>query len=123
MKIIDFNINRNDISDIYRLKNKKNLNNLPIIVKFTTKEIKTKILEKKKGLVIKPKYGGSIKINEHLTNSNYQLLLKAREILGKDFKFIWSKNGNIFIKKDETSSSNRIHLRTFEEIDLYKSNN
>lgn len=124
MKSINVDVNENDISDIYRLRNNKNVKNLPVIVKFTKKEMKMNILEKKKGIVIKPKdQGGSIKINEHLTTVGYKLLLKTREVLGKHFKFIWSKDGKIFIKKDDTSSSNRIHLRSFEEIDQYNLDN
>ncbi|CAG9819880.1 unnamed protein product [Phaedon cochleariae] len=46
----------------------------------------------------------SVYINEHLTSNNQSLLREAKEAARtKNFKFVWVKNGNIFMRKDERS--------------------
>ncbi|KAG6439184.1 hypothetical protein O3G_MSEX000559 [Manduca sexta] len=48
-------------------------------------------------------------VNEHLTKENRILFSKARSI-GKDlnFKYVWSSNGSIYMRRSETSSILRV---------------
>ncbi|KAL4721721.1 hypothetical protein ACJJTC_001702, partial [Scirpophaga incertulas] len=58
-----------------------------------------------------------IYINEHLTPYNKQLLKKCKEIaMKKEYKYVWTKNGRIYIRKNDTSPAIQIH----EEEDLRK---
>lgn len=43
-----------------------------------------------------------IYFNEELTNYNKYLLGKAKEIKKKGYKFVWYKNGKIFVRKNES---------------------
>ena len=62
---------------------------------------------------------GKVFINESLTSRNKNLLrltkLKKREL---NFKFVWTRNGTVFVRKDENSPIKRIaFLEDLEKID------
>ncbi|XP_045542758.1 uncharacterized protein LOC123723611 [Papilio machaon] len=49
-------------------------------------------------------------VNERLTRFNRQLFYKAREECRRlKWKFAWTKNGNIFVRRDHTQTAIRIH--------------
>ena len=60
---------------------------------------------------------GWIFINESLTKMNKELFKKAhKQCKDKNFQFVWTKNGNILVRKDGESSIIRIN----SEDELYK---
>lgn len=62
----------------------------------------------------------SVLITEHLTRQNQELLYQARSLRGRDgYKFVWSNNGQILVRKHQNSKVIRIsdsaqvnHLRS-----------
>lgn len=62
---------------------------------------------------------GRVYINESLTSRNKNLLrlskIKKREL---DFKFVWSRNGAVFMRKDENAPIKKIsYLEDLESLD------
>ena len=58
-------------------------------------------------------------INEHLSPGNKRLFaiaIKKKHELG--FKFVWSRNGSIFMKKDEFKSSVTFKITCDEDFDV-----
>lgn len=55
-------------------------------------------------------------LNEHLTKSNRVLFSKARSVGSQlKFKYVWSSNGNIFMRRTETSSVLSVSTETILE--------
>lgn len=110
---IGVNLDGRDIDMTHRLPNRNNSgsnNSRNIVVKFTTRRVKEKFLTayRQNKNVIK-----NIYLNEHLSQRNNELFKTARDILRpKNFKFIWTRNCKIFVRKDDTS---RIKLISCEE--------
>ncbi|CAK1595269.1 unnamed protein product [Parnassius mnemosyne] len=56
-------------------------------------------------------------INEHLTSHNKQLLKKCKDFAKlNQYQFVWTKNGRIFVRRNDTSPG----LQIFDEEDLKK---
>lgn len=108
------------VANIFRNKNKNPMTkNPPIVVSLQNKGSKDVILahKKKYGILfaknINYEENNTIYINEQLTQFNKHLLYLAKSSrLG--YKFIWAKNGKIFMRKNETSPI--IQIRTSEDI-------
>lgn len=49
-----------------------------------------------------------IYIDEHLTRENHMLFMEARKLRQYGFKFIWTRNGRIFVRHDEKAKSESI---------------
>ena len=65
------------------------------------------------------KTNGNIYINECLTTENNNLFWKARNRgREKNYKYVWVKNGKIFVKKDPNAATIRVKI----EKDLSKIN-
>ncbi|CAG9818860.1 unnamed protein product [Phaedon cochleariae] len=63
----------------------------------------------------------SVYINEHLTSNNQSLLREAKEAARtKNFKFVWVKNGNIFMREDERS---RVKFAPANRSKLFRARN
>lgn len=85
-----------------------------IIVKFLSKQKRDEILAAAKakrltssnnspGLIIEGISHGLF-VNEHLTNKNKLILIKAKEMAKKSsYKYIWARNGHIFARKNDRS--------------------
>lgn len=57
----------------------------------------------------------NIYVNEHLTLANKIIHKETRDIAGrKGYKFVWIKNGNIFVRKNETSPI--LHIKNSESV-------
>lgn len=123
---LDVEIKEEEINKAYRLKKKEN----KIIVEFSSlskkNELMSKIVRHRVDAKIinsgdnnnsSPKY---IYLNDQLTYNNRQLLwiakTKAHEA---KWKFVWVKNGNIFVRKNENSSS--IIIKNAADIELISS--
>jgi len=64
-------------------------------------------------------FGGDPKIkvylNEHLTVMNHELLRKAKELRKINYRFVWSKNGNIFARESEEGRT--LLIKSEEQVD------
>jgi predicted RNase H-like nuclease (RuvC/YqgF family) len=79
-------------------------------VKFTTNTMKIEFLKlkKRKGDVFPEQLGcqtstRKIYVNEKLTSYNRHLLWLAKTTKGLGYKFVWTRQGRIFVRKDEGS--------------------
>lgn len=97
----------------------------PLKVRFQTITAKRNFLQirrvKKdiypKDLGLTQKNNQPLRINEQLTRSNQELLFQARSLRGSgNFKFVWSCNGQILVRKEHRSRVIRVrdlqHLET-----------
>ena len=79
-----------------------------IYVKFVNRFLADEIFRKQYLLKnVRNKLGGSFSIERRMTLKRKQLLESAKEKL-TSFKFVWSKNGNVFAKKDKWSKKVKI---------------
>ena len=121
--MLDIHIDSKDIQACHRMGKKQDA---PIICtclnrKTATAFLKAKSQTKKsfKGekLGLKEHPDCKIYINESLTKRNKELLYKVRmKKLEKNWKFVWSRNGTIYTRKDENSEFVRIN----DEKDILK---
>ncbi|KAI5631816.1 hypothetical protein NE865_15444 [Phthorimaea operculella] len=117
-----------DVDDIRRVgvkggKDGKDERPRPVIITLTRRAIRDTLLSaarSRRGLTTDmiEVAGTSRKIflNEHLTKNNRILFSKARTV-GKDlkFKFVWTNNGNIYMRRSETSSILKVTSETVLE--------
>lgn len=113
---VNFDVNVDKVDYIHRIQNRNTEHPKPILIRFTSRLVKENMLgavrvkqhaefskNKKPGLWLvgaqKP-----IFINENLTSDKKRLYKEARQFAKeKRYKFVWVRNGNIFLRKDETS--------------------
>jgi hypothetical protein len=114
-KRVGHNLDKNEIDVSHRLQSKNDFIP-PIIVKFVKKSTKESFMSAWKTYrsTSRPKkftpneigLAGEkeIFVNEHLTSYRAYLFRCAKRSLEKNgFKFVWVKNGNILMRKDETT--------------------
>lgn len=109
---------KNQLDACHRLKgNPKQDQPQPIIVKYVSRFLKDEIMAARKvkrtlclrdldlvGETVGVEASTPIYINESLTRQNKMLLSKCREYARKEkIKFVWVKNGKIFMRKTEGS--------------------
>uniref|UniRef100_A0A8D8YTP8 FP protein C-terminal domain-containing protein n=1 Tax=Cacopsylla melanoneura TaxID=428564 RepID=A0A8D8YTP8_9HEMI len=121
-KKINVNIKKEEIDAIHRIPTRIKKNTEPIIVQFVTRKLRESVLKNAKANRITTKdlkatwQERPIFINEHLTPQRKQLMYEARKIKEeKGYKFLWTKGGKIFIRKDENSRT--IQLYSLEDLD------
>ena len=85
--------------------------------------MKLKTVDKKVEILKNSKIfrGKGIFASEILTQVRYNLLCEAKKLARNGaFKFVWSRNGSIFIRKDETAAAvhipNILALKPFSSI-------
>lgn len=59
--------------------------------------------------------GSGIFVNERLSQHCYQLLCEARKLREHGFKFVWSRYGKVFARKEEGGTIS--HLKTSSDVD------
>lgn len=119
-------ISKEEIDEIYRIENKtNNKKGNPIVVSFIKKSTKEKflIMRRKRSLYTNEiNLQGSrsqIFINEYLTKRIKELLWKTKKLNTENkFKFIWTKNGMILVRKDEHSEI--IKISSQEDLEKLK---
>lgn len=110
------NFQTSAIDSIFRIKS-----NQTIFVKFIRNVDKMEIIKKSKqkhlkGTDLGLEYSSNIFINESLAPITAMLFYEARKLKAKyGIKYIWHKNGDIFLKKNENDSTLRIE--SIEEIE------
>ena len=117
-------IKSSDVIQMKRLGKRNDVKTRNAIVKFKDKEIRQKIYKERKNLIKPGSPNKSVYLNDALTQHRQQLLYAARQLVkgGKLFA-AWSQDGNILVRKTETSNIVQVHdhdeLRTikFEEIE------
>lgn len=106
VKSINVIVTNDDIDKAYRINSNKNKKG-PVVIEFRKNSTKMDVMLNKKNLWNKES-SKNVRINEQLTTYSYNLLLQARESLNKNFKYIWSRDGKVMIKKDEDSKAREI---------------
>ena len=102
-------IRENEVEKAFSIKNKRNPETAFIIATVTSKSLKKAIFSQKKMFRSKNFY-----IRENLTKSRYQLLKSTKEFASKyGFKYVWSRDGRIFMKKDDFSSTVPVKSQSF----------
>lgn len=77
------------------------------LVRFFNQRTRTEVLEKKRGIVLTRKEYSidnsdqKIFINEDLNKDTSELFKQARNLHTSGFKYVWVKNGNIYVRKDD----------------------
>ena len=123
-KELSIDIVRSDIDAAHRLPSKDSKRPPKILVQFVARKKRDSFLAKRKAGITSDRLvpGGNQKlkiyINENLTLFNkelhYQVKLRAKE---NNFKFVWVKQGKVFVRKDESNKS--IKILSIEDIDKY----
>lgn len=60
--------------------------------------------------------GSNIYVNERLSQGCYQLLCDAKRLKEHGYKFVWSRYGKVFVRKEEGGAIS--HLKTKSDIDV-----
>lgn len=93
------------------------LNTAAVVVNITNLRAKrTRITTNDLGREGEPR---NVFINEHLTKKKNQIMYEARKMkTEKDYKFLWCRNGKIFIRKND--KTNVIELKDFDDLGRIK---
>ena len=122
----DLELNESDISISHRLP--ANEGSIPsIIVKFTRRDKRDRIYSLKRNLSTKSaldlgfRQESRLFINESLTQKCRELLKEVKSFKrNKHFKFVWTKQGKVFLRKDEDPSSRVYAFSTKEGFEEFK---
>lgn len=118
---IEVEIKSEDIDAIHRIPTRSSKAPEPIVVQFLTRQMRDSVVLKAKNKKVYTKdlnIAGESKpiyVNEHLTRKKKHILFEARRIkFEKNYKFLWTKSGKIFIRKEERSPV--INLNTIDDL-------
>ncbi|XP_053698960.1 uncharacterized protein LOC128745923 [Sabethes cyaneus] len=116
-ELLEIELLSRDIFTITRLTTRNTKQIEPIIIQFSNRIVKEKIMAAAKNITLSCRNLGfpidqRIYFNHHLTAKNQSLLKVARTYKRQyNYKFAWFNKGYIYIKKDENSSALRILSR------------
>lgn len=110
-------LQKNDIKDIYRVRGKKEQQNLPIVVETSSAVVKSDILRLSKAFNVKTKGKLCAKhlgfrtsedtpvfISEQLTAKGARLHYLARDLAkSAEYKLCWTAYSKVYVRKTETS--------------------
>lgn len=119
-KALECNINKKDIDVAHRVPSSNKSLPRPIIVKFINRWQKGEIMiaKRNKKLLTSsigiPSPEKPIFINDHLTPRTKGILRKAKDLRNKGFKYVWSRDGKIFVRKDEASQA--IVIKSLDDV-------
>ena len=113
-KLIDVDITQDQISTSHRLQTKKRANEQitsPIIVRFISRDVRNKVFSIRKLIRcadMKKFFINGIEnlyVNENLTKFRKKLFWSAKQkAKSNGFRFYWTANGNIFVRRSEEST-------------------
>ena len=125
-KMLDVDIMSSHISTSHCLPKKtsssrNNSSSSPIIVRFTSRDIRNQIFANRKNARFVDLKNFSVSdnknifVNENLIPTRKQLFWKTKQqVKNNSWKYIWTHNGNVFVKKDDNASITAIK----NELDL-----
>ena len=132
-KLANVDITADQISTSHRLPPKRSGNTIgnkptpppSIIVRFINRDVRNKIYSNRQLLrkidVTKFSVDGTnnIYLNENLTRIRKQLFWKSKQ-RAKDagFKFYWTVNGNIYVKKDDGIGTKAVMIKNEQDLEL-----
>lgn len=123
VKEVGIQLTKNEIEAIHRIPTKNRNKPSPIILELSSRKKRNQIIKAKKGksisqnIVKDGREAEKIYLNESLTKFYKHLLYQAKEEARKlNYKFVWTSDGKILIRKDENSPIRRIR----NEDDLTK---
>lgn len=117
-KTVGCETTKKDITDIYRVRGKKDgSKNTPVVVETSSTFIKTDLLKMTKNFNVKNKSKLTAKhlgfkrdedvpifISENLTSKGARLHFLARDLVkSKQYKFCWTAYGKVYVRKTENS--------------------
>ena len=102
----DIVVSPDEISACHPIPTKDKTRPQPIVIRFVNRKTKQRLLCSAKKLK-----GTSVFINEHLTSKNARIAREARSLVkDKLLNSCWTRNGNVFIKKEERGGTMKVHL-------------
>ena len=115
LKQINLKITKNEISTSHQLHSNKENIPPPIIVRFSKRDTRNKIYANKRKFNAVKNFGipgiDNLYINKNLTKKRSKLLAKTRKAKYEaKYKYLWTKNGNIFIRKSDQAQS--LHIKS-----------
>lgn len=120
-KKIEIEINKSDIDAIHRIPTRSTKMPEPIVVQFMSRQMRESMVQKGKEKKICTNDIGiqgetkQVYINEHLTRKKKHILFEARRLkYEKQYKYLWTRNGKIFIRKEDNSGV--INLNTIDDL-------
>ena len=113
----DIVVSPDEISACHPIPTKDKTRPQPIVIRFVNRKTKQRLLSSAKKLK-----GTSVFINEHLTSKNARIAREARSLVkDKLVNSCWTRNGNVFIKKEERGGTMKVHLiKDAEELQKFK---
>jgi hypothetical protein len=125
-QLLGANIKESDISISHRLSAREGFI-APIIVKFSRRDIRNAMLSKKSNLRNKSSLDlglneeVKIYLNESLTQRGRSLLRAVRAFKRDfNFKFVWTANGKVFLRKNNSQESRVYSFSSIKEFDEFK---
>lgn len=113
-------ITENDIDIVHRVSNRNNREPRDIVVQFKDTDRKETLMSQRKervksNEVTNGRLDNVIYINEHLTPYNKMILWETKKRCREvKYKYVWPKNGKIYVRKDDKDRAYRI--RNEEDI-------
>lgn len=106
------------IDAVHRVPTKSTTQPKPIIVRFRTRKTKEAMINQARKTKLQAKDLGQglpdtpVYINEHLTPERKQIIyLAGQKKRDLSYKYLWTRGGNIYIKKDDNSHPIKINSR------------
>ena len=124
-ELLDVKITDKDISTSHRLRSRNDNRPPPIIARFISRDVRNELYSKRKltqGInldQLSVKGISELYINENLTPFRKRLFWKAKQdAIKANYKFFWTVNGNIFVRKTENSKP--LLITTEQDLNLIK---
>ena len=97
-------ISSDDISICHEVPSRRHDKKRVVVCKFISRKCKLAIIKAKKNHRRLNYRDSPISINDHLSQQNRHLFSTASTLKKEfNFKYLWTKNGNVYIRKDNTS--------------------
>ena len=127
-QLAEINLDASDISISHRLPAKRG-KTAAVIVKFTRRKVRDTIYNNRYKLRGKTTsdlgftQSNRIYINESFTAKGKQLFYEVKTYQkSHNFKYIWSRNGNVYLRKNDDHTTETIHFKSLKEFEEFKEN-
>ena len=121
-RTLGIEVKNEEIEAIHRIPTKNTTKPKPIIIQWSSRKQRNNVLAGRKNVITQNQiYGdgskGRIYINESLTKFNKELLFEAKKkAQEKKFRFVWSREGKIFVRKEEKSKV--IQIKNVKDLEM-----